>query len=629
MKIRLILGVLFIASAITTSVQAKRATYSDVMFTVSHQEETHVKSDGGYSQKIKRHIEVLKQPKGYLQATYFSSIPYAKDLQEVKIAEARIIFKNGTEFVAKESNIIDLLDCEDPENSNFGHQRKRTMIFPKITAGDKIILEYEITSKSILFKGHFEWVTEVDPQVYFERYDINIHSELPLYLTINDSNKVFEVEQNTNDKTYEIKIELNKPLNNCTMDEQQNSISSTPDNLTWIVVTTFKNWEDYAKLEHENFSKVLSKPLPELFQTIQNKALEEKDEIAQINAATTAISEKIKYKQYFDDYRDGSVPKALGVIADKQQADCKGFGVVTAATLNGMGYKAQIALVCRGVKDFTSPPIPDLGMNHVIVKVTDKNNRVYWLDTTNHVSMADGIFPDIAGKMTLVLDAQNPSYEQIPNIIPEHAKTTMEKQLQITNGYDIIENGKLVRNKEEIVEMKTHVILNNPPIETIKDGFYDSLARGDSIEKINMDISEDLSSPIVKDIIVNYTLKRKRVVLKTNNGLALKLSPPESLDPLYKASPENILDLIINVDGVPLYLEQQTIIKNAYAINPELSKAEINTPWLYAKREVFNTEDSDIQIFEKFITPKNIILNSELKNPDFAKMQEKLYQACR
>jgi hypothetical protein len=39
-----------------------------------------------------------------------------------------------------------------------------------------------------------------------------------------------------------------------------------------------------------------------------------------------------------------------------------------------------------------------------MVKVTNKKGIVNWIDPTNFDSMADGIFPDIANKMVLILD---------------------------------------------------------------------------------------------------------------------------------------------------------------------------------------------------------------------------------
>ena len=66
-----------------------------------------------------------------------------------------------------------------------------------------------------------------------------------------------------------------------------------------------------------------------------------------------------------------------------------------------------------------------------MLKVKSKNGAVYWLDPTNFVSMADGIFPDIADRMAIVISEKEAKYEKIPAIDAAKSKSFITKEYLI------------------------------------------------------------------------------------------------------------------------------------------------------------------------------------------------------
>ncbi|WP_250310873.1 hypothetical protein [Rickettsia endosymbiont of Oedothorax gibbosus] len=101
-----------------------------------------------------------------------------------------------------------------------------------------------------------------------------------------------------------------------------------------------------------------------------------------------------------------------------------------------LDYKVQPIIVMRGITNFSNPDaLPNMGnFNHVMLKVTNKKGKVYWIDPTNLVSMAQGIFPDIANKIALLLDTQEAGYTKVANIQPETSQTISCEELVIKNN---------------------------------------------------------------------------------------------------------------------------------------------------------------------------------------------------
>ena len=69
--------------------------------------------------------------------------------------------------------------------------------------------------------------------------------------------------------------------------------------------------------------------------------------------------------------------------------------------------------------------------NHAFLKVTSKTGKIYWIDPTNNVSMATGVFSDIANKMVLILDSKEPAYERSENVDPRHSERIYLRKLEI------------------------------------------------------------------------------------------------------------------------------------------------------------------------------------------------------
>ncbi len=233
-----------------------------------------------------------------------------------------------------------------------------------------------------------------------------IASKLPLYIEVNDPDNVLQITQEHKNGLYNFDIKLKKPICRTGAEASETGIINS-HKYTWVTISSLKTWNEYAKALAQKFDEVINQPLPELFLSIVETARLEKNEVAQLNLITSLVNEKIRYMGYWTSVKGQFIPRDLSLTASTQEGDCKDFTAVTAAILKEIGkYKVQPVLVSRGEGELSlAQNIPDSSFyNHVFLKITNKEGKIYWIDPTNQISMAQGIFPDIADKIILILD---------------------------------------------------------------------------------------------------------------------------------------------------------------------------------------------------------------------------------
>jgi hypothetical protein len=315
------------------------------------------------------------------------------------------------------------------------------------------------------------------------------------------------------------------------------------------------------------------------------------------------------------------IPRKLAEVSDTHLGDCKDFSAITAAILTKLGFKAQYVLVLRGLDELSRDILPGFNaFNHAIVKVTGKNGKVYWIDPTNFESMANGIFPDIAGKMALVVDPSSPSYEKIPNVNPNSAIADIKRTLEVLDNGKIVETGNLLLKNEITLGLTGGVLKTSK--DTIKGIIYQLLADQNSLSEKdkNYMILPKLNSRIVKDIFIKYSFNRINNIFKTNEGLALKLTYGGSIPGFFGISQDHVSDVLVNFS--PMTMKRETIIKNIKVNNAEVLNAERKSKWLYVKRECKLNKNNELQINDTIITYINFIPSEDFKKKEFIEFKE-------
>jgi hypothetical protein len=271
------------------------------------------------------------------------------------------------------------------------------LAFSKLEIGSKIILKYELKTKKPYLDKHFDSFYDFGEDAWIKNNIIKIRSEIPLYILVNDPENHLKIKKYNNDDAHNIEVKLIKDIYKEFINEPKNALLNQ-NTRTFIFISTSDNWKQLAKnLSKQNFSKIYDQELPQEFINIFNVAEKIQNNIDQINIVTSYLNDKIQYLSDTTTIKGRFAPRDLDVIAKSQLGDCKNLSAATISILNKLGYKAQFALVLRGEGSPYPNTLPSMFVfNHAIVKATDKNGKIYCIDSTNLQSMADGIFPDIA-----------------------------------------------------------------------------------------------------------------------------------------------------------------------------------------------------------------------------------------
>ncbi len=597
----------------STIAEARWSKYEDASVEVEFSNvNINVNRDGTYETEVELQAKILKESGRDRFSLY--SLVYNDDSANFTVLEAKTTY-NGEEYIVTEDMMEDK-PLASP-SKGFDQLRQVTISFPKIEIGTEVYLRYKQVNKKVPVDNFYGFSFSYYGD-YLQAENTKINSELPLEIKVNDPRSVLEIAEEKKDGVHYINITLKKAVYENTINEPHNGILNTKHN-TWVSLSSISKWDDLAKKLAPGYHSVINQPLPATFIAIAESAANKNTDEEKINAVTSLLNEKV---QYMGDWRTVSgkyFPRDLEKIADSQVGDCKDFSASTAAILQKLGYKVQPILVMRGTTSTSNPEaLPNMGnFNHVMLRVINEDGKVYWIDPTNTVSMAQGIFPDIADRSALVLDSEEADYIKIPAVQGENSKVISHSELTIEDNV-VNEYGQLTVQGEAALGL-TGVGLYYSD-EQLRDSVFRMISGVylDEEEKKFLELP-DLTLRNVEDLTIKYEFQQKNKIFKTNLGPALNLGDNWLNDVVNTAS-DQVSDLFI---GVPKTKESHMIIKDIKIKNCENLNFEINSPWLYVNRSCKYQNDGTE--FSNLITiKKSFITNEELKTAEYKNLKSEL-----
>lgn len=598
-------------------VYAKLASIEDADVEVlSHNEKVFIKKDQTSQIEIEIKLRILRETARERYAKYIMT--YNEALSKIKIEEAATYYKGIKYPVA-----ADMIEDKPlvSERAGFDQVRQIMVAYPKVEVGSEIYIKFTVYSFKVAIPGIYGNIYEFGAAMLEYNTNVNINSEIPLYMQVNDPNKVLKVTTNKDKEFTKAEFKVIKPVYYSLFNEPANAVS-TADKKTWVAITNVAKYEDIANAVVHDTLKVFSQPLPDLFKEIANLALQKNNEVEQINTVTSLLNDKI---QYHGDWRTSAgmyLPRDLKIIADTQIGDCKDFSASTGAILKHLGYQVFPALVYRGEEGNTwemKLPLPT-AFNHALIKVISKTGKIYWIDATNFESMADGIFPDIADRMALVMDINNPLYERIPAIDPNHAKVEAKKILHILNDVNAHEVTEIKLEGEAAAFLTGRALKYSQSY--IEDSLYD-LISNEPVSSANksMQISP-LTSRIVAPIFIKAEYDLENRIMNSNMGRGLRLLPlsRDTIDTILSVKDDTASNIMLRHPGT---IRSKLIIKKINANNPKGLEVFIDSPYIKYDRKI-DTVGNDIEITEEIVILKPVITNEELKSNQFKNLQKQL-----
>ncbi|MFV1010740.1 DUF3857 domain-containing protein [Wolbachia endosymbiont of Nasonia vitripennis] len=611
--LKAVFNLAMLAFFVASTAEARWSKYEDASVEVKFSNvNINVNRDGTYETEVELQAKILKESGRDRFSLY--SLVYNDDSADFTVLEAKTTY-NGEEYIVTEDMMEDK-PLASP-SKGFDQLRQVTISFPKIEIGTEVYLRYKQVNKKVPV-DNFYGLSFSYYGAYLQAENTKINSELPLEIKVNDPRSVLEIAEEKKDDVHSISIALKRAVYENTINEPHNGILNTKHN-TWVSLSSLSKWDDLAEKLAPGYHSVINQPLPATFIAIAESAANKNTDEEKINAVTSLLNEKV---QYMGDWRTVSgkyFPRDLEKIADSQIGDCKDFSASTAAILQELGYKVQPILVMRGTTSTSNPEaLPNMGnFNHVMLRVINRDGKIYWIDPTNTVSMAQGIFPDIADRNALVLDSEEASYIKIPAVQGENSKVISHSELTIEDNV-VNEYGQLTVQGEAALGL-TGVGLYYSD-EQLRDSVFRMISGVylDEEEKKFLELP-DLTLRNVEDLTIKYEFQQKNKIFKTNLGPALNLGDNWLNDVVNTAS-DQVSDLFI---GVPKTKESHMIIKDIKIKNCENLNFEIDSPWLYVNR--FCKYKNDGTEFSNLITiKKSFITNEELKTAEYKNLKSEL-----
>jgi hypothetical protein len=537
---------------------------------------------------------------------------YNSNIQTVELIEGKTIV-NGVEYKVDPSMIEN-----KPVASNikgFDDLNKLQVSFPNVVVGSSIYFKI----KSKIFKSEL-------PGLYFDnfsfgdRYTLNgnvsVKSKIKFHTFVNDPGKHLKITQKQQGEYQTLNISLTKPVFTSIVGEGDTFLLEKQK--TFVSVSSLNSYEDYAKQVSPYYEKVLKETLPESLQKIVAEAKLLNNSVDQINLVTSKLAEQVRY---MGDWRtvDGKIfPRSLSAVSSSGYGDCKDFATNTAAMLRKLEYKANVAFVYRGSGyytekfDITNPS----SFNHAIVRVEDKSGKIFWIDPTNFVSMANGIFPDIENRPALVVDEQNPKYTMIPAI--NYKDSTINTTKVITIKPD---NSCLIHGNSEIAGENAIQITGLEQM-TSKQYIEESLIENVSgeLSPLNWSIQlPDLNSRIVKPLSIGFSFEQSNKILLTNAGSAIVMGSPNST---------GLINIARDQIGCKFIGNPETYIRNTTLKDVEVNdisslNAEVQSPW-YRINRTCKMVNKDAQCTEKSEILRSFVTGDEARSKEFEKVREDL-----
>ncbi|MBF0207472.1 MAG: hypothetical protein HQK53_11340, partial [Oligoflexia bacterium] len=371
-------------------------------------------------------------------------------------------------------------------------------------------------------------------------------------------------------------------------------------------------------------------PLPMAFSAIAEQASKKSSRFDKINTVTSLLADKVRYMGDWRTIKGKYIAHNLHEIEQLQLGDCKDFAVATAAILNSIGFRAEVAMVLRGITAYPMPnqSIVDIAhFNHAIVKVsgTDKESEAgkekdLWIDPTNFLSMAHDAFPDIQNKMALVLSEKTESLELIPPSPPESAK------LNADIVYDLKSREVVLANCNLKLEGLMATFLSGSALNMSKEQISINVISllEDYATILSKEVTlPDLTSRIVGPLEFSSHYVKKNTESMTNSGRLFM--NPINLNILrwLTTIKDQAEDVIIGNATFPATLQLKITVKNIRPTGNKPISCQINSPWIDAtiKTKYFANK---VEIYEVVKTKKAIISNQEIYTPDYIDTMKKI-----
>ena len=608
----IVIRAIILSLLVFNSVSARFAQKEDCAIEYDfYNRDIEINKDGTSTEVVELQYTLLNESGRDHAGTY--SYMYNNESQKFKLLAAYTII-DGKKVKVQSKMIED--KPYGPSLSGFDSYNRVVIAYPQAEVGSKLYLKYQLKTTQPILKGFYDIVSYWGMAGFWNKSKVIINSKLPLHMISNDPYDALDIKISHKNGGSIITAELKKPVCLDTLNENYSILSDNKK--LWVKISTLDDHNKFIKSIAPRYEEVIASELPDQYNIILEEARKISNEVHQINHVTSKINEIVRYMGDWRTIKGGFYPRKLEVIVKTGFGDCKDFSVSTAAILDRLGYKANVVLVSRGegmskVEKF----LPGHIHNHAMIRAVSPSGREFFIDPTNFVSMADGIFPDIANKSIYILDSKNPKMTKTPNVDYKHSKKTYNEIGETKNGNLFVKGDR--KYIGEYVIGLTGVELQTSR-KNIEDWIINNIS-GDTECLEKKLIFPELKSRIVKDITVKYEYKKIDSSTKTSLGRVFDSSIPGVATILTSITDDRESDIYIDS---PHTYYGKTIIKNANRDQLHKLNFKRKMPFMNIERKVYAHAGNDVAIEHKIELIRGYISSEEFRSDEFKKLRDDL-----
>ncbi len=608
---RVIFGLCLLISA---TAQSKIAGVADVPFVIERDETSITVEADGRSTLIRDSIIRIVNDQGR-ESQSVQSLSFNSRAQNLKIIEAATL--NGPPDKAVRTPVpqrdIEVKEVGEMSQA-FDSIKQASLSYPKVQVGSRIHLKYEMKNNEVPVKGFWSNGFSISGDT-IENFRLRVHSKLPLYYLVHDEAKLLAHSLSKPKSGWvDLDVHSTSPLLSVVTQEENPFIA--PERNIGISISTLPDWSNYSREMVGVHEDLLKKSLPEALIEIKKKAEVQKTTVDRIQSVAASIAQEFRY---FGDWRrrhGGFIPRSLEEISESRYGDCKDLALSVTAVYRALGYKADLAWIYRG----ELPPAPnayqlplDSDFNHAISRV-EADGQVYWIDATDPVAYARGVYTDIADRPVYVLFATGGKLERTPALTADGSAfdSHMAYELQRDEGLNV--SGQVKLSGRTSIGLTARAFYS--PVEAVNYEIIKMLSNNGKVSD-SLIGGFERGSRIVSDVTIPVKFHLAETGLRTSAGLGYPLFRDDAVSRLLVETKDRVSDIYLESPN-----RSRTVIDlmNVKRIGRSSLDCNLKSEYLDLSRSVSDIKNG-VSIADSIVVKKAIIPNTKLTSQEFLKFQ--------
>ena len=612
-------SVLFVLGSILKPLPAlaKLAGVADLPYVVElDKSEVRVEKDGRYRLIRETLVRVVNDQGRESQSV--QTLSFNSRAQSFRVIEAATLNGPPEKVIRTPVPKSDIEIKEVGEMSQaFDSIKQASLSFPAVQIGSRLKLKYEIYNKEVALKDFFSMGFSISGE-YIEHFQFSVQSQIPLFMALHDPQKqLMSKGVVKKGNVYQLNVYSTSPISTVIVQEE-NPFFRT-DRVPTVSISSLPDWTSYAKEMIPVHEKLLAAPLPPALKEIQKKAELEKNSIDQIQRVASSLAQEFRY---FGDWRrrhGGYIPRSLAEISTSRYGDCKDLSLAATAIFRALGFKSNLAWVFRGdlAPSETAYKLPvDTSFNHAISRV-EVDGQVFWIDATNPVAYARGVFPDIADRPAYVLDTQHARMDRTPELKPEGAIYKSKLNYEFQDDESVKVSGEVTLAGRTAISLTARAFY--APVEQVN---YDLIRALSGNQKTSDTLVGDFDrgSRIVQDTTIPVKFTLAETGLRTTAGLGFPLYRDDTAGRLLVETKDRVSDIYLDTPG-----QSDTVMEflNVKRVGSKSLECDLKSEWADFARKVTGTARG-VEVHDTIAVRKSTIPFEVLNQSKFQAFQDQL-----